>query len=57
MTRADRFSRELSHLRFVECYLSRAGLYAAAQRMQDARKAHQERWAREVFRGLAGSVA
>ena len=53
MKRLDRFSRELSHLRFVERYLTRVGLYAAAQRVQDERKAHQERWAREIFRPLA----
>ena len=53
IARSERFSVELSHLRFLELYLCRIGLYAAAQDMQDARKAHQERWAREVFRGLA----
>lgn len=48
-TRAETYGRELSHLRFLERSLARSGLYAAAQTMQDRRKAHQERWAREIF--------
>lgn len=47
---AERYTRELSHLRFLELYLGRAGLYAASGDIREARKAHQERWAREVFR-------